>query len=168
MNQTGPICQFLEADHRRLERLLEEAAELTPGPSIDAYETFRSGLLKHIAMEEKVLLPAARRVTGRPHPVAERLRTDHSLLATLLIPTPTKAIVAEIRDILHTHDALEEGPAGFYHAVERLVPDSVENIVKELHAFRQPTVAQHFDSVAVMHHIAELRADRDALLKGQG
>ena len=58
---TGPLAAFLIADHRRLEGLLRASAPLTPGACRDAFEQFRAGLLKHVAMEERLLLPAAKR-----------------------------------------------------------------------------------------------------------
>ena len=45
----GALARFLLDDHRRLEALLDRAAT---DPA--AYEAFREGLLRHIAMEEKV------------------------------------------------------------------------------------------------------------------
>jgi hypothetical protein len=52
------IHQHLASDHQRLDDLLERAMS---GQTIDtaAYHQFRPGLLKHIGMEEKILLPAA-------------------------------------------------------------------------------------------------------------
>jgi enoyl-CoA hydratase/carnithine racemase len=164
----GPIADYLTTDHRRLEALLDEAAPLTPGACLSAYEAFRAGLLKHIAMEERILLPVAKQVLGHVHPVRERLSIDHSLLATLLIPTPTPAILAEMRQILEAHNALEEGDDAFYQHVEQLAPDRVEAIVVELRGFRQPTVAQHVDSERVWAHIAQLRAEREDAWKAAG
>src|SRR6516225_4464762 len=45
--EMGPLTKFLEDDHRRLEALLERA-----DTDVAAYEEFREGLLRHIAMEE--------------------------------------------------------------------------------------------------------------------
>jgi hypothetical protein len=50
---------FFAEDHDRLDRLLRHS--ITEAGTIDrrVYAEFRAGLLKHISMEEKVLLPAA-------------------------------------------------------------------------------------------------------------
>ena len=88
----GRLCRFLADDHARLDALLQRAIA-SPG-EIDraAYAEFRAGLLKHISMEEKILLPAAQRTRGgEPLPFAAKLRLDHGALATLLVPTPTPA-----------------------------------------------------------------------------
>jgi hypothetical protein len=160
----GSIRAFLEADHRRLEALLDQATALTCESCLEAYEEFRAGLLKHIAMEEKILLSLAKEILGNHHPVAKRLSADHSLLATLLIPTPTPAIIEELWEILAEHNVLEEGDQGVYQDVERLAPDRIASILDQLLSFRQPTVAKHVDSDAVWKHIEDLRRERLAMM----
>lgn len=67
----GKIYRYLADDHERLDALLERAMSDPENIERSAYAQFRSGLLKHIAMEEKILLPAARRIRGgEPLPVA--------------------------------------------------------------------------------------------------
>jgi hypothetical protein len=58
-SMAGPIETFLTADHARIDALLAKAER--PDGTIDAevYAEFRQGLLRHIAMEEKILLPYA-------------------------------------------------------------------------------------------------------------
>src|SRR5262245_30922604 len=74
----------------RLDALLERAMSDPENIDDSAYAQFRAGLLKHIGMEEKVLLPAAQKLRGgEPLPVAPRLRLDHGALAALLVPSPT-------------------------------------------------------------------------------
>ena len=108
--QARPITDFLVEDHRRLEALLQQAvAHADQG----AYAQFRAGLLRHIGMEEKILIPAAQRLRGgEPLGIASKLRLDHGALGTLLIPTPTAAVIASIRGILKEHNILEEDPGG--------------------------------------------------------
>jgi hypothetical protein len=67
----GPLFCFLAGDHARLDGLLRRA--MTKASMIDraAYAEFRAGLLKHISLEEKILLPAAQRWQGGdPLPMA--------------------------------------------------------------------------------------------------
>lgn len=117
----GPISIYLEFDHERLDRLLEEACA-TPGQiDLEAYGEFRKGLLRHIGIEEKLLFPAARKArNGEQIAEFDRLRRDHALLTSLLVPTPTEEIVARIRTILASHNALEEAPGGPYELCERI------------------------------------------------
>ena len=120
----GPLHRFLQEDHRRLEDLLRCSVD-AEAVEVKAYELFRAGLLRHIAMEEKVLLPEARRLRGGESlAVAKQLRADHAALASLLVPTPTKLILAAIREVLEEHNPLEEGPAGLYAVCEQLAGPS--------------------------------------------
>jgi hypothetical protein len=138
----GPIARYLADDHMRLDALLTRG---TSDPS--AYAEFRRGLLRHIGMEEKLLLPAAQRAKGgEPLPAAARLRLDHGALAALLVPTPTPAIRAALRGILARHNALEEGPDGIYAACERLAGDDSATLLAALRAFPEVSVNPHVDS----------------------
>src|SRR5690349_13568416 len=110
MPMAGKIHRYLADDHRRLDALLKRATADAETFDAQAYAEFRSGLLKHIAMEETVLLPMAqKRRGGRALFAAAKLRLDHAALVALLVPTPTKAIVAAVRAILERHNPVEEG-----------------------------------------------------------
>jgi len=147
----GQISQFLSKDHRRLEDLLNQAA--AGGEHIDAacYSQFRAGLLKHIAMEEKILLPAAQRLRGGIQlPGAEKLRLDHGALAALLVPTPTPTIIKTIRIVLKAHNPLEEGPDGVYTTCEQLFGPQAPAILADLQLAPEVKVAPHHDGSFVM------------------
>ena len=105
----GSISRLLAENHARLDALLARATARAGEIDQTAYAEFRAGLLKHIGMEEKMLLPAAQRARGgEPLPVAAKLRLDHGALAALLVPAPTPAIIATLRRILGAHNAVEE------------------------------------------------------------
>ena len=71
----GPIHRYLAADHDRLDDLFRRASADPRTVDLDAYRLFREGLLRHIGMEENVLLPdAQRRGRGVPLAVADRIR----------------------------------------------------------------------------------------------
>jgi hypothetical protein len=81
----GAVARFLADDHERLDALLRSAVAQPGTIGQAAYAEFRAGLLKHIGMEEKILLPAAQRARGgEPLPIAAKLRLDHGALAALL------------------------------------------------------------------------------------
>jgi hypothetical protein len=147
----GPIERFLADDHRRLEALLDEALSLPGKIQRDSYAAFRRGLLKHIAMEERILLPAAQTVRGgKPLPLAARLRLDHAALAALLVPSPTPAIIAAIRAVLVAHNPIEEGPDGLYETCERLLSEQTEATLARLRAAPEVTVAPPVDGSKVL------------------
>jgi hypothetical protein len=147
----GPFFCFLANDHERLDSLLRRA--MTAGGVIDraASAEFRAGLLRHISLEEKILLPAAQRWQGGdPLPIAATLRRDHGALAALLVPTPTPAIVAALRTILAAHNALEEGPGGVYERCEQLAGTEADALLAQLRAAPAVPVAPYADGPQVM------------------
>jgi len=150
----GLLTEFLLADHRRLDGLFQ-AAVAHPGTIDDrAYAQFRAGLLRHIGMEEKILLPAAQRQRGgEPLPIAAKLRLDHGALASLLMPTPTAAILAAIHNILVDHNVLEEGTGGLYETCEALAGPEVEPTLAALRAAPEVTVMPYNDRPAVMNAV---------------
>ena len=146
-DRRGRIERLLGDDHTRLDALLARAAH---DPS--AYVEFRKGLLRHIGMEEKILLPAVRRARGgEPLPAASRLRLDHGALAALLVPTPTPMILRALRGILAGHNALEEGPDGVYAACERLAAGEIDVLVRALETAPEVPASPHVDSEIVMN-----------------
>lgn len=149
--EAGPLAQFLAGDHRRLDALLESAVTETGQVNHNAYDQFRAGLLRHIGMEEKILFPAVqRRRGGEPLPIAAKLRLDHGALATLLMPTPTPAILATVRRLLTDHNVLEEGAGGVYDLCDQLAGSEADSLLKALCAAPPVAVMPHSDSPAVM------------------
>lgn len=147
----GIIHRYLADDHDRLDALLERAISDPENIDISAYAQFRSGLLKHIGMEEKILLPAAQRIrSGEPLPVAAKLRLDHGALAAMLVPTPTARVVAAIRAILKFHNPIEEDPGGMYDQCEELAGAGAEQILRQLQEAPEVRVLPHVDSPFVM------------------
>ena len=145
------VTRFLTDDHRRLEQLLQTAVATADHVAQEAYDHFRAGLLRHIGMEEKILLPAAQRWNGgRPLSIAAKLRLDHGALAALLMPTPTTHIVVTLHRILEQHNLLEEGPDGLYEICGRLAGAEVEQPMIRLRAAPEPAVLPHSDAPAVL------------------
>jgi hypothetical protein len=142
----GKIYTYLADDHARLDALLERAAAHPENINLAAYAEFRSGLLRHISMEEKILLPAAQRARGgTPLPFAAKLRLDHGALAALLVPTPTASIVAAIRAILNEHNVVEERHGGVYEQCEALAASERDEILKTLRNAPEVKVAPYND-----------------------
>ncbi len=147
----GRIYQLLAADHRRMEGLLALAVADTGTRGAGAYREFRSALLRHIGMEENVLIPAARQArAGEQLPMADRIRLDHSALAALLVPAPNPEIIACIKAILSGHNQLEEGTDGLYETCERLTGDQAGTLLEKLRAYPIPRLKPHVSGPAVL------------------
>ena len=60
----GVLYRYLSSDHDRLDALLERAVAKAGVIDMEPYSEFRKGLLRHISMEEKVVLPAIAKWQG--------------------------------------------------------------------------------------------------------
>ena len=150
-DKAGPITDFLVKDHGRLEALLQAAVARVGSVDQGAYDQFLAGLLRHIGMEEKILLPAAQRIrSGEPLPIAAKLRLDHGAIASLLMPPPTAAVIATICAVLKVHNTIEEGPGGLYKTCDELASSEVAQLLAKLQAAPELAVLPCSDSPAVM------------------
>ena len=130
-----------------LGRLLDQADDCENESERGAFDLFRRGLLKHIAMEEKILLPMFREVRGgEPFAAAGRLRLDHGAIAALLVPPPSPLIVAAIKKILSVHDPIEEDPGGLYDACDRAAGAQMNAWLARLFATPEVPVAAYSPS----------------------
>jgi hypothetical protein len=144
------ISRFLAADHARLDGLLRRAVADPVHIDRAAYAEFRAGQLKHIAMEEKILLPAAKRANdGEPLAIVAKLRRDHAAIAALLMPPPTPTIVAALQTILNDHNASEEGLGGLYGTCDEILAAEADEILVCLRAAPEVRVNRHADTPSV-------------------
>ncbi len=146
----GPISRLLSDEHARLDTLLAESLAGPGGVDLTAFGAFRAGLLRHIALEEKIRLPAARAARGgEPLAQARRLRIDHGAIAALLVPTPTPELVRELRKILDPHNEVEEGAGGVYEACDALLSSDAAAIVERMRGYPPVKVARYQDGPRV-------------------
>ncbi len=149
------IIDYLVWDHARLHGLIEQAMA-RPHLDAEAFAAFRRGLLRHIAIEEKVLFPAVRRARGglvlaRAH----ELRIDHAALTSLLVPTPDLALCHEVLSLLSMHDVKEEAAGGTYGECKSwLNGDELVLLAQHAASFPEVRVARHSDGPHV-HRTAE-------------
>jgi len=133
-------------DHVGIDRHLAASEGADGSIHAGPYTAFRQDLLRHIGMEEKVLLPYARlKRQGEPLALSARLRADHGALARLLARPPTPTLLAEIREILGRHNPLEEGADGLYAACDLLAGSEGLAVVDRLRAQPDVPLAKHFE-----------------------
>ena len=146
----GALYQYLADDHERLDSLFQRAVARPGVIDSEPYHEFRKGLLRHIAMEEKIVLPAiARWQDGKKAATAERLRLDHGALVSLLAPPPTPSIMLTIQSILEVHNKLEEHEGGLYRLLDELAGDEMETTLAQLKAAPPVAVLPNNDKPAV-------------------
>jgi hypothetical protein len=124
---TERITEYLLADHRAIEELL--ARSRANGFALDAFSEMRKRLLRHIAVEEKVLFPAVRARDPGALPDAGQIKIEHAALCSLLVPTPDLALANEVAMLLDQHDAREESAGGVYERCERALGDASFELV---------------------------------------
>lgn len=135
---SGPIERVLGDEHRHIKALLSQA-KLGERAS---YDELRPALLRHIGIEEKILLPALR-AQGPEPPYARQLRLDHSAIVAMLVPSPTSELLIKLEALLALHDPLEEGPGGLYALADAL-PD-LDGLLARIAGAPSPPLAAHFD-----------------------
>lgn len=129
----GRLYSFFAGDHDRIDDLFKRATRVKDAVDLRLYEQFRAGLLRHIAMEEKILIPAAQRAAGGKRlPIVERIRLDHGAIAALLVPKPIPLVLNALHAILTKHNELEEQSAGLYEVCEQLTGNELDELMKQL------------------------------------
>jgi len=140
----GPVYDFLARDHERLDDLLARSLSNTGTIDEEAYGEFRRGLLRHISIEEKILLPAAQQHSGGvPLPIAARIRLDHGALVALMVPPPTRPLVSTVRSILAIHNEREEEVDGLYEAAEHALGKNADELAVLMKSAAEVPVLPH-------------------------
>ncbi len=142
----GKLYEYFVHDHRRLESLLNQATQSAEHIDLEIYSEFRSGLLRHIGMEEKILMPTIRKLQGgTPYSSASVLRLEHGALAALLVPTPNRQIVAALRAILDHHNGREECEHCLYMVCQNLFGDHLNRIMDDVVNYPSVPAAPYAD-----------------------
>ena len=148
---TGALYQYLADDHERLDALFQRAVARPGVIDLEPYHAFRKGLLRHISMEEKIVLPAiARWQGGKKAAIVEQLRLDHGALVSLLAPPPTPSIMLTIQSILEVHNKLEEEGDGLYKVLEDLAGTEMETLFAQFQAAPPVAVLPNNDKPEVL------------------
>ena len=156
---SGPLHNFFTEDHRRLDDILSLVDIRASEYDLNAYDQFRSRLLKHIKMEETILFPTLEKAKkGVYTERIAKLRLDHRALTALMVPPPSPVIFKALRCIMAGHNQLEEESKGLYD----LCDDFIQNSAAILHKIEQTS------DVPVLAHKSEpfiLEATRRALAR---
>lgn len=127
-----PLHDFFTQDHHLIESYLNKATE-NDDIDLEYYHLFRTRLLRHIKMEEKVLFPAAKEVNPTlMQALIPQYRLEHGALTALVVPPPTKEIIRIIRNLLNIHDLKEEEKDGMYDICESLTQGQTEVLLSQL------------------------------------
>lgn len=136
-----PLHRFFEQDHNEIDLLLDKATQHPKAIDMAYYHQFRTRLLRHIKMEEKVLFPAARSIN--PEVIKEvipQYRLEHGAITALMVPPPTETLIHVIRYILERHNRAEEEPNGLYDICEGLTLGQSQELLEQLKATQEVPV----------------------------
>lgn len=120
------VTRFMEEDHAQLGRLLGRCLGPADRVDLEAFDAFRHHLLRHICIEEKVLMPRLVRAMGRAPLFQNGLRKDHAGIAALCVPVPCREWVEDLAELLSHHQQLEENAGGFYDLIDLHLSDEAE------------------------------------------
>lgn len=127
------LHQFFAEDHHRIDKLLHKATEQPNEVDMNYYLQFRTQLLRHIKMEEKILFPAAKKVNlAIMQELLPQYRLEHGALTALMVPLPTPSLTKVIRYILKIHNMREEGIEGLYDVCETLTQGKTQELLNQL------------------------------------
>lgn len=127
------LSAYLASDHDRMDNFLQQALTESGDINLTAYNEFRQGLLRHIGIEEKILIPALQPFFNeRMKQILIQIKADHSLIVALLVPPPSRGIVAALRMILEKHNWLEEANGGFYEFSEQFDVQTISQLEEKI------------------------------------
>ena len=143
---SGPLRDCLTTDHNMLDALLEFAIEQPGVIEPDAYSDFRKRLLRHISIEEKIILPAIETWQGgRKAPMQDRLHMDHGVIASLMVPPPTRSLIRTLQSIFVSHNPIEENEGGLYDLFEGLAGPETDKYLGLIKSAPEVRVLPHND-----------------------
>ena len=124
-----------------------------------SYDLFRGALLQHIAIEERVLMPAlSARLGAAFEPTRRKLQQDHEGILALLVPTPNEIWLEDLHEILLHHFAVEESP-GHLHALCALHLAEDDRLLRLAAARLPPIPLEPFeDGARVSQVLARMKA----------
>ena len=136
-----PLYQFFENDHRQIDVFLNKSLEQPNQIEMDSYHQFRTRLLRHIKMEEKILFPAAKKINPEViKEVISQYRLEHGAITALMVPPPTVSLIKVIKYILEKHNLAEEEPGGLYDICEGVTKEQSHKLLDELMATKEVPV----------------------------
>ncbi len=142
----GNLYALMAGEHAQLDGLLAKAAGESGQIDRESYQRFRERLLRHIRIEERILLPMAERKRGATLPLAPRLRLDHGAFAALLMLPPVEQAFRTIRTVLDVHNPLEEAQGGVYEQCETLADSEIDELLVQIAGTPRVPVSCWIDS----------------------
>ncbi len=120
------LTDVLIHEHQELLALLHRCVSAAGALNLRLYDEFRLRQLRHLAVEEKVLLPMLRERGALPAAFHNGLRKDHEAVVVLCLTAPNPDFVRDLYELLAWHHKVEEEPGGVYQLFDQQVGDDPE------------------------------------------
>ncbi len=117
------LTNVLQHEHAELIALLDRCVEPSGGVNLRAFDEFRRRQLRHLAIEEKVVMPALARRKKLVPAFQNALRKDHESIVVLCVTSPNPDFVRDLKELIAWHQRVEEQPGGLYDLFDRFVGD---------------------------------------------
>ncbi len=127
------VTDHMQADHERLDAILEEVRELVATASFaDAatrYTAFAAGLRRHIEVEEQILFPLFEKLTGMTRGPTHVMRLEHGDIQRLLDAAHAALEVGNLAGANDTLGALVEMLGAHNQKEERVLYPMIDRAV---------------------------------------
>lgn len=143
--------EYLTADHRHLEELLNEATQ-NGVIDMETYDQFRAGLLRHISIEEHIVLPLVRERAEKGFFGLQQIRLEHGAIAALLVPPPDTEVIAVLRALLDKHNLLEETEDTLYDVLDHCARTDQPELLSRLEQHPTVPLSSHINNPKGLEH----------------
>lgn len=123
------VSGVLREQHRELSTAIRRCLGDDGSVEVALFDEFRHQLLRHISIEERIVMPAVIKAIGRAPDDRNGLRKDHAGIAALCVPLPEREWVENLRDLLDEHYRVEEGPGGFLSRCDEVLVSTLNDRV---------------------------------------
>jgi hypothetical protein len=153
------LTQLLTTEHEELLGMLDACVTRRSGVDRARFDAFRRRALRHIAVEQRVLLPAL----GRMHKLTDAMRNamsrDHRALVMLCVPEPNIGFVRDLQELLAWQVSVQESAGGVFKVYDAFVRDehALDKALAGVPAVEPPAFAAGADvAVAVQRVLKSL------------
>lgn len=143
--------EYLTDDHRRLEALLDEAVR-EDGIDMEAYDRFRSGLLRHVSIEEHIVMPLVRERAENGFFALQQIHLEHGAIAALLVPAPDDELITVLRALLDKHNLLEETHNTLYDVLDHCARTDKPELVMHFEMHPDVPLSKHINNPKGIDH----------------
>ncbi len=154
------LTDVLLREHRELLAMIAACTPRDGEVDLQAFDRYRLRQLRHVAIEEKVLLPVLAGRASLSPAFQNGLRKDHEAIVVLCVTAPDPDFVHDLQEFISWHQRVEEQPGGLFDLYDQQVGDDrgVDKALAQLPAIALPSFATGAGvSVVVQQTLRQIR-----------